>query len=84
MNDIFDSYQEKNPGKEKEPEEFSSLKTAAVDLPKGGDAINGTSFSGIPIPPIIGKPPHQQYIYTNLVRIHRALNKPGEWFIEPL
>jgi hypothetical protein len=88
MNDIFDSYQEKNSGKEKEPEESSSLKAAAVELPKGGDAINSTSSSGILIPPITGKRSYQQYIYRNtvrsLVRIHRALNKPGEWFIEPL
>jgi RHS repeat-associated protein len=62
MNNFSDPYQEKKSGKEKKPEESSSLKAATAELPKGGgaikgieekfqvNAINGTSSLGIPIP----------------------------------
>jgi RHS repeat-associated protein len=62
MNHFSDSYQEKKSNQEKKQEDPSSLKAAAIELPKGGgaikgieekfqvNAINGTSSFGIPIP----------------------------------
>ncbi len=62
MNNFSNSYKEKNSDKEKKTGEPSSLKAAAIELPKGGgaikgieekfqvNAINGTSSFGISIP----------------------------------